>query len=147
MSLRAPFAVSATVLLLAACGGAGGGSGGASGQGSATMNPGQDCLGCHSSFTAAGTVYEDALSATSVLAGARVVISDGVNPDVVVTTNAAGNFYTSAALSFAHPANVSITVSHGVNARAMPASTLTRGGCAAVGCHTLTAFGRVHVAR
>jgi hypothetical protein len=135
MSLRPAFAPCAAALLLAACGGASGSSG-TKGQGSATMNPGQACLDCHSNFTAAGTVYPAWDSAASAgLAGVRVVISDGtMNPDVVVTTNGAGNFYTSSPLDFTQPANVTVTVSHGVNSHLM--TNVPSGSCAhGAGCH------------
>ena len=83
-------------LSLAACGGLG------EDEGSATMRPGENCLGCHS-FTAAGTVFASPSSSTGV-AGATVTLGS-----VVLTTNSAGNFFTSAALGFPLTATIATT--------------------------------------
>jgi hypothetical protein len=52
------------------------------------MKPGQDCLGCHGNFAAAGTVK----SATGGISNLAVAITVGgvVQP---TTTNSVGNFY------------------------------------------------------
>jgi hypothetical protein len=107
MSVRTaalPFAT-ALVIALAACGGSSGGP-----TGSPTMRPGEACLGCHDGqsatrYTAAGTVYTD--SAGSAPAGHATVVIAGATRTVTLTTNAAGNFYTSDAFGF--PATVTVT--------------------------------------
>ncbi|HET9552491.1 MAG TPA: hypothetical protein VFP50_05940 [Anaeromyxobacteraceae bacterium] len=67
---------------LAACGGDDGATG-------PNMRPGSDCLGCHGSFAAAGTVFHaDGTGA----AGVTVHVTVGGTPRTL-TTNAAGNFY------------------------------------------------------
>lgn len=98
--------------------GAGGGedSGGQTGP---LMRPGQNCLCCHS-FTAAGTVF------TSSGAGANgVTVSIG---GLTLTTNAAGNFFTSAPITF--PASVSVQSANGLRAMPMQAP-----GGACSSCH------------
>lgn len=92
--MRHPLAsVLAAVLLLAACG-----EGEDEGAG---MMPGSNCLasGCHAGggeaprFTAAGTVFAGGTSSAGV-AGATVTLS-GNGQTAVLTTNGAGNFFTS----------------------------------------------------
>lgn len=139
MSLRA--ASLAALLLATAC--AGGGSDGG-GEDHSTMRPGEDCLasGCHAagsttttSFTAAGTVYATLNAAAGAgVGGANVTITDGAHAPIVLTTNAAGNFFTTAAI--AYPA--AVTVAIGGTTRGM---TATEGGCNR--CHGPTF--RVHV--
>jgi hypothetical protein len=126
-------AQAALLLTLTACGG----SDGARPSGSPTMRPGEDCLSCHGSFTAAGTVYGAVAAAAGAgLAGATVTI-DGSTASVTLTTNAAGNFYT--AQAFGLPA--SVTVSYGGAAVHMAGAIATRAGCAS--CHGAAL--RVHV--
>jgi hypothetical protein len=89
-------AVLASALTLAACG--------ESENEGPTMSPGSDCLSCHTGgdaprFTAAGTVYP-AGDAASGIAGVTVTLTgSGGGQTVTLTTNSAGNFYTSAALT------------------------------------------------
>lgn len=72
---------------------------------SATMRPGEDCLSCHASgdhaFTLAGTVFGDAAAAASAgLGDVTITITDKNGAKVTMTSNSAGNFYTSQALAF-----------------------------------------------
>lgn len=85
------------------------------------MAPGQDCLACHGEFTAAGTVYATASSPQGE-PGVGVVL----NGTVSLTTNAAGNFYTGAAL----PASYTVQISKGGLSRTMTGAS---GACSA--CH------------
>lgn len=71
------------------------------------MHPGLDCIGCHTSgregprFSIAGTVHatldepDDCLGVPGVV----VTITDAADQTVTLTTNHAGNFYTSQALT------------------------------------------------
>ncbi len=87
-------------LLLAACG---------IPENNPTMQPGQDCMSCHSAgsgvsapvWTIAGTLYAapDAPE-TGGLAGAHVLIVDARGNSWTLTTNSAGNFYTAEAIAF-----------------------------------------------
>ncbi|MBK9797834.1 MAG: hypothetical protein IPP58_15410 [Holophagaceae bacterium] len=64
------------------------------------MAPGQNCQACHGSFKVAGTVFGSATADSgSGLAGIKVVITDANQMDTTLTTNAAGNFYTTTALA------------------------------------------------
>jgi len=95
-----------TALALAACLGlalsACGGDDGATGP---TMRPGEDCLNCHSGFTAAGTFFTSTSSSAGV-SGVVLTLTDGSHT-VQVTTNSVGNFYTSQAINFPNTATVS----------------------------------------
>lgn len=139
MPSRPRFAAPVALLLaLAACGGS---DAAKSSSGSPLMQPGDDCLRCHDDFTAAGTVYASAGAAADTgLAGATVTIyGAGIDNDVAVSTNAAGNFYTRQPITY--PATVSVR--HGGTTRGMTAAIASRRGCAADSCHG-AAF-RVHV--
>jgi hypothetical protein len=118
-----------TALVLAACLGlslsACGGDDGAEGP---TMRPGANCLACHG-FTAAGTVYTSGGAAAS---GVSVTIA-GASRSIPLTTNSAGNFYTSEAITF--PANVTV----GGGGASM---TAARGDCNT--CHSGAGTGRIH---
>ena len=62
------------------------------------MAPGENCMrsGCHGNFTLAGTVFPSATSSASAgIAGVSVVVTDANNAQTTLTSNAAGNFYTS----------------------------------------------------
>jgi hypothetical protein len=125
-----------SLLALLACGG----TGAEQAQGAATMRPGEDCLSCHAGFTAAGTVYGSADAAAGDGVPGVTVTIVGADADVVVTTNAAGNFHTTA--PFGLPASVSLAL--GGTTRAMGPTQLTaraHGGCAS--CHP--AGSRVHL--
>jgi hypothetical protein len=88
-----------------------GGDDGEGGEGP-TMRPGDACLDCHGSggeqgaFTVAGTVFTDA-SGSAGVDGATVTLVDADGTEVTLSTNSAGNFYTSKALAF--PVDVTIT--------------------------------------
>ena len=75
-------AAAAAVLSLTACGSNEGDEG-------PNMRPGQDCLGCHSGFAAAGTVRRAA-----GVSGLAVSINVGGSARTT-TTNSVGNFYVS----------------------------------------------------
>jgi hypothetical protein len=105
------------VAFLIGCGGGGGGEG-------PTMRPGDNCLGCHSNFSAAGTVFgADGAGA----AGLTVTLTDSASTQASTTTNSAGNFYFEQNLS--EPFQVSIT--DGTNTAEMPDAP--NGGCNS--CH------------
>lgn len=125
-------AAAALLLSLVACGGDSKAAGTSPTTDRSTMNPGQDCMksGCHTNFTAAGTVYAagDAAAEAGV-AGATVTITDKNGARIVLTSNGAGNFYTSQAIAF--PGTVTIASAAG---RTRPMNTaLARGGCNS--CH------------
>lgn len=136
MSVRTHALLAVLLLALSACGG-GGGGGGDDVQGSATMRPGEDCKSCHANYTAAGTVYLAADAAANAgVSGASVVIV-GPLASVELTSNAAGNFYTTQAYGF--PATVTVTAP-GQTARSMVLDDARYSGCGS--CHG--AGGRVH---
>jgi hypothetical protein len=105
MPLRHAAVPAALLLALAACGG----STKSHASGSALMNPGQDCLGCHHEFTAAGTVYASgSADASAGIAGVTVRIWDG-SQEITMTTNGAGNFYTTQAFARGSSTHVTVT--------------------------------------
>jgi hypothetical protein len=72
------------------------------------MAPGQDCLSCHGEFTLAGTVFPSVdAAADQGLEGLDVVVVPSSGPQFTLTSNAAGNFYTTQAIDF--PVRVTIT--------------------------------------
>ena len=94
------------------------------------MRPGEDCLGCHGNFTLAGTVYAAATAAADQgVAGIDVAVVPSSGPSFALTSNAAGNFYTTRT-DFAFPVTVSVT--DGLTTLAMPMAA-DGGGCN--GCH------------
>ncbi|HEX8791070.1 MAG TPA: hypothetical protein VF765_08950 [Polyangiaceae bacterium] len=127
---------------LAACGGSGlsggddgegTGTEGADIEGSPTMQPGQNCLSCHSSgehtFTAAGTVFshpDDPV--TAGVGGVVVLITDAHGTVTQLVTNSAGNFYTDAPLVFPITAEL-----HRGSSVMRMAQTVPIGGCST--CH------------
>lgn len=105
------------------------------------MAPGQNCLACHG-FTVAGTVFGSATADTgSGLAGVSVVLTDANAVETTLTTNAAGNFFTGAALAL--PLKKAAVVRNGTRTEmaGVPAGDCNR-------CHTLPATGgaagRIH---
>jgi hypothetical protein len=135
-------ALAIALLSLAACGG-GEGEGG---EGGPTMQPGSNCMSCHTGgeagrFTAAGTVYAGGNSSVGV-AGAVVKIVPSTGTTVTLTTNSVGNFYTSATLN----PPLQISVSFGGNTNAM-SSGASSGACGS--CHKPAgnAAPRVHVGK
>ena len=109
-------------------------------EGSAVMNPGRACISCHASngeapqFTVAGTVYPtghepDLCNGANGTNGARVVIVDASNRTLTLTPNAAGNFYSTTAITAPYTAKVT----YQGRERIMPAAQ-TSGDCNS--CHT-----------
>lgn len=92
---------------------------------SSTMCPGHDCLACHA-FKAAGTVY--AADGTTPVSGATVTILDKNGVTKSLTTNSAGNFYTSNTLAFPLQR---VTLGKGGDSALM--TDVVGGGCN--GCH------------
>ncbi|MFM2069170.1 MAG: hypothetical protein RLZZ584_4079 [Pseudomonadota bacterium] len=138
-----------TLLLFASLGltGCGGGSDDDDGNG-ALMSPGEDCVACHRPggsaaehpFSIGGTVYASAQApANAGIAGVTVVVTDARGQTVSMTTNAAGNFYSTAALSL--PLQAAHVLRNGVR-KDMATSSFT-GACAS--CHTPTASGRIFI--
>lgn len=103
------------------------------------MHPGYDCIGCHTSmgegprFTVAGTVFADLNDGDDCfgVAGATVVVTGSDGNAVEMTTNEAGNFFTTQPVATPFTAKV---VYQGKE-RAM-LSQQTNGACAT--CHTAT---------
>lgn len=77
------------------------------------MAAGQDCLTCHG-FSAAGTVFAGPGS-TRGASGATVVLRSGSTALATLTSNAAGNFYTSQPL----PASFDVEITLGADTRTM----------------------------
>ncbi|MDH4062404.1 MAG: hypothetical protein OEU94_16470 [Aquincola sp.] len=83
-----------SLLLIAGCGG-----GDDESDEGPLMRPGENCMACHA-FTVAGTAYPSASSPASAgIAGVSVIVTDANGQETTLTTNAAGNFYTSATLA------------------------------------------------
>jgi cytochrome c556 len=134
-----------SIFLLAGCGGGGhdnesdeGGEGGRN----ALMSPGEDCTACHSNFSVAGTVFPAAGSATGAgVVNATVVVIDANNQSTSLTTNAAGNFYTTNRLAM--PLKQTFVIYNGVKTNML---STPMGACSS--CHTLppkgNAPGRLH---
>ena len=108
---------------------------------SALMHPGGACIDCHARgegprFTVAGTVYPTAhepLDCDGVGGGndVHIQITDAAGTTLTMTVNAAGNFYSTAAIVFPFHAKV-VTLGQ---ERAMGVAQMT-GDCN--GCHTET---------
>lgn len=113
--------------LLTACGG------GEDHEG-ATMRPGENCLasGCHSGqFSVAGTVFATPnATASEGLANVTVLVTDANGVVDTLTSNAAGNFYSRAALAL--PLRSVAVVRDGVRT---PMAGRPDGACAS--CHAL----------
>lgn len=133
-------AAAGAALLLAACGIPAAGPG---------MEPGADCMSCHSggiapAWTASGTLFTDPASAADGgLEGAQVIITDNGGRELTLTTNSAGNFYTAESLAFP----IHVQAQFGAHRMAM-SSTSQSGSCNS--CHAapglLGAPGRLFVA-
>jgi hypothetical protein len=101
------------------------------------MRPGENCLSCHDGtqheaerYTVAGTVFGSATAATAAgVSGVTVIITDANHAEARLTTNAAGNFYTSQV--FAAPYTVAVERS---GTRFTMAAAPSSGGCAS--CHS-----------
>ncbi|HET6146689.1 MAG TPA: hypothetical protein VFH68_04100 [Polyangia bacterium] len=108
--------------------------------GSSSMNPGRDCIGCHAGeedaprFTIAGTLYPtghepNLCNGVNGSTGARVVIVDAANRTITLTPNAAGNFTSSTGITPPYRAKVT----YQGRERIMPVAQ-TNGACNS--CHT-----------
>lgn len=92
------------------------------------MAPGSACISCHREFSAAGTVYGNGTAAADAgLAGVTVTITGNNGRTRTLTTNAAGNFYTSENLTT--PLTITVTSASG----SRTATGHTSGDCGA--CH------------
>jgi hypothetical protein len=102
--------------------------------GESSHNGGRGCLGCHSGFTAAGTVY--AADGSTPVPGAIVRLTTGAagGGTVVlsVETDRSGNFHTSRSIAWGTGLHADVAKSATAPLHAM-ASTLTNGNCN--GCH------------
>jgi hypothetical protein len=107
--------------------------------GNPQMDPGQDCLSCHSAhgaasgltFTVAGTVYPLALTgAEGGLFNAEIDITGADNRTLTLRSNGAGNFYSAESVVF--PAAVAIRIGGQSYPMQQPAPV---GSCNA--CHLL----------
>jgi len=74
----------------------------------AFMAPGQNCMACHKAggsaqeapFSVAGTVFASATADPGTgLAGVSVILTDANDVETTLVSNAAGNFFTGAALA------------------------------------------------
>jgi len=99
--------------------------------------PGEDCLGCHREFTAAGTVY--GADASQGLAGVTVRIDGTRQQNVTLTTNSAGNFYTTVDFGYGPGATVTVQGASGQS----PYELTNRSFAACNSCHP--AGRRIHV--
>jgi mono/diheme cytochrome c family protein len=112
--------------------------------GSASMEPGQACITCHTRsggeaprFVIAGTLYPtghepDNCNGASGTTGAKVVVTGSNGTSVTLTPNSAGNFSSSTALS--PPYKAKVVTAAGVE-RVM-SGTASNGDCNS--CHTAT---------
>lgn len=108
-------------------------------EGSATHNPGQNCIECHG-FSYAGTIYNDA-DGTSAVDGATITIIQADGRELVLMSNSAGNFFTSAG----NPSSgFDVSVTDGTNTREKR-DVVTSGACNQSGCHTVSDQGRVYL--
>jgi hypothetical protein len=103
----------------------------------------KNCLACHGSFRVAGTVFGSATADSgSGLAGVTVIITDANQVDTTLTTNAAGNFFTTAPLTL--PLKKAVVQRNGTRTEMAgpPMGDCNR-------CHTLPAAGgasgRIHL--
>ena len=107
------------------------------------MLPGSDCLACHSPggddeadrFSVGGTVFSD-LDGGSLSQGVIVRVTDANGEVVEMTTNSAGNFYSSRDLEPPMTAEVEV----GGRVERM-ATEISYGGCAS--CHNCEDEGKV----
>jgi|WetSurMetagenome_2_1015567.scaffolds.fasta_scaffold1319744_1 hypothetical protein len=119
-----------SVLSLVACGNS-------SGEGP-TMRPGENCKGCHGSFSIAGTVFPSAQAqASEGLAGVTVTVVDSAQKTLTLTSNSVGNFFSEDALTW--PADITLTL----GSRTASMQGAASGACA--GCHTSSSQNRVYL--
>lgn len=104
------------------------------------MHPGMDCIGCHTRehegpiYTAAGTVYgkQGEKDDCGGVEGLTVEFTGNDGAVTTLKTNAAGNFFTKAAIAMPYTVKV-IDANGAINRMATPQST---GACGS--CHTVT---------
>lgn len=100
--------------------------------------PGEDCLMCHYQggegppFTFAGTLFRDSGGAAP-LPSATLHLIDALGTDVVVTTQANGNFWSTDLVTF--PVVAFASLCPDVKAMVTPLGG-TDGSCNRAGCHT-----------
>lgn len=132
-----------------ACGLACGGEG--DDRNNAFMAPGQNCMACHKAggaaqeapFSVAGTVFASATADPGTgLAGVLVILTDANDVETTLVSNAAGNFFTGAALAL--PLKKTAVLRNGQRTEMASAP---EGACNR--CHTQPptgeASGRIHV--
>lgn len=106
--------------------------GGQSSASGTSHNTGKNCMGCHQ-FTAAGSVYNKALSAG--FPGAEVMLTTQANGAGTVlgtfTVNKSGSFYTNSSINFGNGIYVSVTGSSGTVKHM--GTAITSGACNS--CH------------
>jgi len=103
-------------------------------------NPGEDCLACHHQggmdgappFTFAGTMF-DSSGGSAPIAGGAFHLIDALGTDVLVQTEANGNFYSYEFLTF--PVVAFRSTCPDVRRMIAPIHD-TEGSCNASGCHT-----------
>jgi hypothetical protein len=101
------------------------------------MLPGEDCIACHThaagqphALSVAGTVFEDATGKAAVT-GASIEITDADGGVVTLTSNAAGNFFSTQPVPL--PLQAAAVVRNGQRLEMPPGNGLT-GSCNA--CHS-----------
>lgn len=108
-------------------------------------HPGEDCLGCHSQggeappYSFAGTVY-DGPGGMAPVAGVTIHLIDSAGTDVIVTSQANGNFWSTDLVTF--PVVAFGSACPDVVPMLVPLGD-PDGSCNASGCHT-SGF-RIHV--
>ena len=107
-------------------------------RGSTLMHPGRACIGCHDAeggprLSIAGTVYPSSHEPDDCdgARGTQVIITDAAGQTVTLTTNAAGNFYSTASLTF--PINAKVVAN---GAETAMGAAQSNGDCNS--CHTVT---------
>ena len=105
-------------------------------QGSPSMHPGGNCIECHSSgegphFSIAGTVMNDSKDDTNCdgVSGVTIALKGSDGQTVTLTSNGAGNFYSSNAVATPY----TVTLTYNGKTRQMTAAQ-TDMNCA--NCHT-----------
>jgi len=127
-----------SAFLLTGCGAEGLGENGD--EGNATHNAGRNCnnSGCHS-FAYAGTIYTTSAGTTAV-SGAVIVIHD-TGGDITLTSNSAGNFYTTTGTP---SSGYLVDVTSGSNSQSKSVGFFINGGCNKSSCHVSGNQGRIY---
>ena len=102
-------------------------------EGGGSHNAGKNCLGCHSGFKLAGTVYNQSLSAG--ISGVKVKVTSQANGAGTVlatlTSDKSGNFHTGSSINFGTGVYVSLEGTAGTIKNMN--SAITSGACNS--CH------------